>query len=360
MKLYLSSTFIDLKRHREKLALALRKSGYEVVRMEEYAARNQKVEFACVGDVVACDIYVGVFAWRYGYIPKESNPEELSVTEMEYLAAEAKKIPRLTFLLEEKTNWSIEKKDDDLTRIKDLRSRLKEQCSGYFSTADELCIEVLAALRVHESTHRSEQLEAINTIVEAQDLGPSYMMNIKDKLGILNEVPFIEIQLGPTAWWNTRLYLVSALAKEIGETQGIVFVKESGEFLLMTSPTELCLRMEKEWPMLEKAYSLFRGGVDRIEQMEDELWRYPLVYTEALESDEQLLKYDIQEKDLLAELGIARNAEIVDIENKNQRFLQQEILGRQTPFVALVRDNKLEGLVNKNELALCIAKTAFI
>jgi len=35
MKLYLSSTYIDLKRHRAALARALRKSGYEVVMMEE-------------------------------------------------------------------------------------------------------------------------------------------------------------------------------------------------------------------------------------------------------------------------------------------------------------------------------------
>lgn len=74
MKLYLSSTYIDLKRHRAILGRALRKSGYEVVMMEEYVARDQRVEFSCKGDVVACDVYVGIFAWRYGHIPSDTNP----------------------------------------------------------------------------------------------------------------------------------------------------------------------------------------------------------------------------------------------------------------------------------------------
>jgi len=74
MKLYLSSTYMDLKSHRATLARALRAAGYEVVMMEEYVARDQRVEFACTGDVVGCDVYLGVFAWRYGYVPDDANP----------------------------------------------------------------------------------------------------------------------------------------------------------------------------------------------------------------------------------------------------------------------------------------------
>ena len=40
MKVYLSSTFVDLQDHREKLAKALRKAKYDVVMMEEYVARD--------------------------------------------------------------------------------------------------------------------------------------------------------------------------------------------------------------------------------------------------------------------------------------------------------------------------------
>jgi hypothetical protein len=185
MKVYLSSTFTDLERHRAILGLALRKAGYDVVMMEEYVARDQPVEFACQGDVVECDVYVGIFAWRYGHIPNDNNPERLSVTEMEYAAASAKPMTRLTFLLKDKARWSKARMDPDPARITSLRARLKKQCSAYFASADELAKEVLAALRVHESTRLAQQLEAIDVILHAQQMGPSYMMTIKDKLGTL-------------------------------------------------------------------------------------------------------------------------------------------------------------------------------
>jgi addiction module HigA family antidote len=98
-----------------------------------------------------------------------------------------------------------------------------EQASGYFATADELAVKVRAALRVPESTRLARQLEATDVILKAQELGPSYMMNIMDKPGFLGEVQFVELQMGPTPWWNTRLYLVAALAHEFGRTRDFVF-----------------------------------------------------------------------------------------------------------------------------------------
>src|SRR5262245_8388323 len=111
---------------------------------------------------------------------------------MEYAAAGAKPMTRLTFLLEEKARWPKARKDADLARINDLRARLQKKCSGYFTSAGELAVEVLAALRVHESTRLALQLETIDVMLKAQELGPSYLMNIKDKLGLLGEVQFVE------------------------------------------------------------------------------------------------------------------------------------------------------------------------
>lgn len=360
MKVYLSSTYIDLKHHRAILGRALRKSGYEVVMMEEYVAREQRIEFACKGDVVGCDVYVGIFAWRYGHAPSDTNPERLSVTEMEYTAAGAKSMTRLTFLLEEKARWPNARKDADLTRINDLRARLKKQCSGYFATADELAVEVLAALRVHESTRLAEQLEAIDVMLRAQELGSSYMMNIKDKLGLLSEVPFVELQIGPTPWWNTRLYLVAALAQEFGRTRGFVFVDSDGKFLLMASPSEICYRLALRWPAIGQGYAKFRREVTATEKMEDEIWRYSQFVGEAFGADEQVAKKCLTARDLEYELGIARDAEVVDVREKGQRFLQREVLGRQTRFAALVRDHHLEGLVDRELLAQRVAQAALL
>jgi hypothetical protein len=360
MRLYLSSTYTDLKRHRAILARALRKAGYEVVMMEEYVARDQRVEFACKGDVVACDVYIGIFAWRYGHIPSDTNPERRSVTEIEYAAAGAKPMTRLTFLLAEKTRWPKVRKDPDLACINDLRARLQKQCSGYFGNAGELAVEVLAALRLHENTRLARQLDAVDIMLKAQELGPSYMMNIKDKLGLLGEVQFVEVQIGPTPWWNTRLHLVAALAHEFGRTRGFVLVDSDGKFLLMASPSEICHRLALRWPALEQAYAKFRREVTTVEKMKDEIWRYPQFVGEAFGADEQVCKHCLSVRDLEYELGIVRDAEVVDVKEKDQRFLQREVLGRQTRFAALVRDHRLEGLVDRELLAQRVAQAALL
>jgi hypothetical protein len=358
MKLYMSSTYIDLRRHRAKLARALRKAGYEVVMMEEYVARDQRVEFACKGDVAACNMYVGIFAWRYGHVPKDSNPKRLSVTEMEYMAA--RRITRLTFLLHDKARWPKARKDKNLARINNLRARLQKRCSGYFASADELAVEVLAALRIHESTRLAKQLEAMDVVLEAQKLGPSYMMNIKNKLHLINAEPFVELHVGPTPWWNTRLYLVAALAHEFGQTQGFVFVDSDAKFLLMAPPSEICHRLELRWPVLKQAYTKFRQEAQTLDRLEDEIWRYPQFVSEAFAADEETVKHCLSPSDLNYELGIVPGAEVVDVREKSQQFLQREVLGRQTRFVALVRDRRLEGLVNRELLAQRVALAALL
>lgn len=358
MKVYLSSTFIDLARHRATVGHALRKAGYEVMMMEEYVARDQRVEFACQGDVVECDIYAGIFAWRYGSIPNHNNPEGLSVTEMEYAAAGAKPMTRLTFLLDEKARWPEARKDSNSIRINYLRAQLKEQCSAYFTSADQLAVEVLAALRVHESTRLAQQMDATDVILDAQKLGPSYMMNIRDKLSLLIEATFVELHIAPTPWWNTRLYLVACIAQEFGRIQGFVFLDGEDRFLLMAAPSEICYRMELRWPALKQAYSIFRQSVATSGTIGDELWRYPLVFNEVSGTSEENVQHSLSARDLEYELGITRASEVVDVRGKSQHFLQREILGRQTHFVALVRDGRLEGLVDREILAQRVAQTA--
>jgi hypothetical protein len=59
MKLYLSSTYKDLKDHRAFVAEYLRKNQHQVIMMEEYVARDQLVEFACQGDVAKATFISG-------------------------------------------------------------------------------------------------------------------------------------------------------------------------------------------------------------------------------------------------------------------------------------------------------------
>jgi tetratricopeptide (TPR) repeat protein len=152
-RIYISSTYGDLREHREQVYRALRELGHDVVAMEHYVATDQRPLAKCLEDVAASQLYVGIFAHRFGYIPDQDNPEGRSITELEYRHAHAHGIPRLVFLLDEAAAWQLAWVDavtgdgDQGARIGALREELsKERLVSFFSTADELARKVNAAV----------------------------------------------------------------------------------------------------------------------------------------------------------------------------------------------------------------------
>ena len=141
--IYLSSTYEDLKDFRSAVVHALRQSEYSVIAMEEYVATDQRPVDKCLGDVEKADIYVGLFAFRYGYIPpsEHNNPTRLSITEVELRHAQHHKKPCLTFLADQKTSGFPAAMMDAFTgdgevgkHIKRLRDEFgRERTANFFS-----------------------------------------------------------------------------------------------------------------------------------------------------------------------------------------------------------------------------------
>src|SRR5215472_4476540 len=98
--------------------------SYLDVAMEYYVAENQRSLDRCLTDVAACDLYIGIFAWRYGWVPPNEDGLKLSITEREYRRAVELGKPRLLFLLDEAAPWPPEAVDDDRTEIRRLRADL--------------------------------------------------------------------------------------------------------------------------------------------------------------------------------------------------------------------------------------------
>src|ERR1019366_9404963 len=99
-RIYLSSTYADLKDHRAAAYHALRQLGHDVKAMEDYVAADERPVQQCLRDVADCDLYVGILAWRYGYVPVDDNPDHKSITELEYDKAGQCHRPRLLFVLD--------------------------------------------------------------------------------------------------------------------------------------------------------------------------------------------------------------------------------------------------------------------
>jgi tetratricopeptide (TPR) repeat protein len=153
-RIYVSSTYGDLKDYREQVYRALRQLGHDAVAMEDYVAADQRPLARCLADVAASDLYVGVFAHRYGYIPQEEgNPEGRSITELEYRHALAKGKPCLVFLLDEAAPWPPTWSDaftgdgEGGRRIRALREELGHKyLVSFFATAEELAQKVSVAV----------------------------------------------------------------------------------------------------------------------------------------------------------------------------------------------------------------------
>ena len=70
--------------------------------MEDYVAKDERPAAQCLRDVARSDLYVGLFAWRYGCGRGDCPCEGcLSMTELEYREAEANSIPRLVLVLDD-------------------------------------------------------------------------------------------------------------------------------------------------------------------------------------------------------------------------------------------------------------------
>src|SRR5262249_658755 len=128
---------------------------HQIVKMENYVAADQRPLDKCLKDVATCDVYVGIFARRYGYIPPKKNPQHLSITEREFRKAVAKRKHCLVFLLHEDASWPRRyvDKGPEAKRIEALRQELATNyIVSFFRNAEELAGLVSVAVSNWENT----------------------------------------------------------------------------------------------------------------------------------------------------------------------------------------------------------------
>jgi hypothetical protein len=143
-RVFISSTFQDLKNYREAVYVALRRLGHESVAVEDWAATDQPPVERTLADLRASDVAVFLVAWRYGYIPPG---KQYSVTELEYRAARDAGMPCLVFLTSDDAPWPRQCFDDDQANISRFRRQLLENhVVAFFNTADALAAQVAMSL----------------------------------------------------------------------------------------------------------------------------------------------------------------------------------------------------------------------
>jgi hypothetical protein len=152
-RFYISSTYSDLVEFRSEVYRTLRRIGHDAVAMEDYVASDRRPLDKCLRDIETCDVYVGIVAWRYGFVPAEADPAGSSITKLEYLHATACDKPRLIFLLSPATPWPAQFRDNEHLgeSLRMFREMLaNNHIVSFFETATQLALLVSIAVRKWE------------------------------------------------------------------------------------------------------------------------------------------------------------------------------------------------------------------
>lgn len=155
----ISSTARDLPEHRQHAMDACLRMGMFPIMMEHLPANDDEAISASLKMVDDAEIYVGVYAWRYGYVPKG---HDISVTEMEYNRAKERGIPRLVYLMHEDhptTGGAIEK-GEGAVKLEAFKTRVKgENIINEFKSPEDLRGLVIHGLSKHRTPNLTNLYE---------------------------------------------------------------------------------------------------------------------------------------------------------------------------------------------------------
>jgi O-acetyl-ADP-ribose deacetylase (regulator of RNase III) len=168
--------------------------------MEDYVAQDRRPLANCLDDISRCDLYVGLFAWRYGYVPEDHNSRRLSITELEYRHAVERGMECLVFLLDDNFAWAPPLQDSHTgdgeggKLIRQLREELSKKTQvAFFKTPDHLASLVGAAVekwgqkvnarKQDQASERTiKQLTSDQKIVVDRQIGQSRLLVINDDI----------------------------------------------------------------------------------------------------------------------------------------------------------------------------------
>lgn len=260
MRIFVSSTFEDLREHRSAAIRVLRQLGHEVLAMEDMVAAADTPLAKVLEMVDRAEAYVGIFAWRYGHVPAspmmavpahapvpapastpaiavaDAQPGETSITHYEYLRARQNKSPILAFLLDERTPWPPSMIDGhqrdagapiDATKIRELRAQLQqERIVAWFTTPADLEARVAAGITMAGLSRQIDLAESASLIgpgsAPLNDSGGSAIARGIAAAGPTQRV--LKVDLKET-WWSTRLYLAAALAERLTQVRWLLIVE---------------------------------------------------------------------------------------------------------------------------------------
>ena len=149
LTIFLSSTLTDLEEPRRQVVKYMSVLPSDLLSMEVFGSDESKPVDVCLQQVRKCNLFVGIYAARYGTVDETTGK---SITELEYLEAvklltEGKLKALLLYLIDPNANWPIKYTEQDPVKLTNL-IRFKNEVSSkhtvsFFQTADDIPYIVL-------------------------------------------------------------------------------------------------------------------------------------------------------------------------------------------------------------------------
>lgn len=145
MKVFVSSTYLDLSQHRVAVNEVLIRMKNQFAAMEYFGSRGDDASNACFNEIADCDILVGIYAWRYGW---QSAPSEASITEQEFDYAASKGKKCLCYVVDDTFPWvpAYIDQGNAATRLTAFKAKVGKLVRSKFTTPDNLAKQIAADL----------------------------------------------------------------------------------------------------------------------------------------------------------------------------------------------------------------------
>ena len=143
MRVFLSSTYEDLREHRARAAEAVERLGQQGARMEVFGARPSDATEVCFEEIKSSDAFLGIYAHRYGYVPAGSAS---SITECEFDFAQQQRKPMFCFLVEEDYPWfpRLIEAEPGQSKLKRFKEKISTSVvRDNFTTPEDLATRLL-------------------------------------------------------------------------------------------------------------------------------------------------------------------------------------------------------------------------
>lgn len=154
MKVFISSTYKDLVDYRAAAIRAVEGISYQAVKMEVFGAHPDEPLEACLREVEQCDLFVGIYAYRYGYVPAGS---EDSITEMEYVHARKVGKRVYCFLVDEDNQPWLPKwieNEPGKSKLQNFKKQIQtDHICAFFTSPEDLGMKVAHALSHYVSNN---------------------------------------------------------------------------------------------------------------------------------------------------------------------------------------------------------------